>query len=308
MKKKILSAILAGSLLFGGGNALVTSAADNLTSFKEAYLATPNDNRTFRLNADFFGPSYRSEINSQAMVLRDATMRINGEMYWEFTNPNTNDVSSENIPFYITQDSNNMTLYAQRNGSWNRLALPAIPVGIVNALKTTEISILQQNMSAIKSVEVLRDTADQRSMKVTLDGKKLAELVKTYNNESSLNEDEKSFLGHIVDALPNTDLVCDWTVNKKDWKTVTAEIDFTKLVQAYGKDYLDDAAKGEIVLSQNDRSFYEVLGYYSELHFVMNYIPLNDESNLSMPSGAASARTNANTFDDLAKKIASTKR
>lgn len=303
LKKKILAAVMAGGIIFGGGNALVTSAADNMVAFKEAYLAENNSTRSFRVNADFFGPSYRTEINGVSFILRDATMRMTGQMNWEFTNPATNEVTNEDFPYYVEQNGNTMTMYVQRNGSWSKFALPAIPVGIANAIKTTDLATLQQNMTAVKDVEILKDDANQRIMNVTLDGEKLAELVQSYNSNVS---GEKDFLGHIVDALKKTDLTCAWTVNKKDWTTATATLDLTKLIQAYGKDYLDDAAKGEIVLSQADRSYYEVLGYYSELHFVLN--SQATETQVSAPQGASSARTNANVFADLVQKISQTKR
>ena len=313
LKKKVLAAVIAGGLLFNGGNALITSAADNMLAFKEAYLAETGDNRTFKLNADMFAPSYHAELNGNAFILRDATLRSNGQINWEFTNPSTNAVANENIPFYIEQNGDTMTMYVQRNNRWSKLALPAIPVGIANALKTTNVETLQQNMSAVKSVEILRDTDEQRIMNVTLDGKKLAELIHTYNDSKieqlaqNDRESQKSFINHLADALQTTDLVCAWTVRKKDFKTIAANFDLTKLIQAYGKDYLDDAAKGDITLSATDRAFYEIIGYYSELHFVVNYTDLNENS-LSMPQDASSARNNANVFDDLVQKIAATKR
>ena len=313
LKKKILSAALVGGVLFSGGNFSV-EAADDLTSFKEAYLAEVVDNRAFSMNADFFGPSYRTEINGRAKLLRDATMQMDGTMHWEFTDPSSYQVQSEDIPFYVSQNGDDMTMLVQRSGRWSKFALPAIPVGIANALKTTDIGTLQQNMSAVKSVEVLKDDADQRIMNVTLDGKKLAELVRTYNDAklATLSQSEqtaqKDFIGHLTDALQTTDLTCSWTVSKKNWQTITASANLTKLIQAYGKDYLDDAAKGELVLSQTDRAFYEVLGYYSELHFVVNYYNDSNETVAAQPAGSNYAQTNANVFADLVKKISETKR
>jgi len=304
LKKKVLAAVLAGGVLFSTGDVLADNASDSLMKFKEAYLAEVTDNRNFRVNADLFSPSYRAELNGNSFILRDATMRMSGQINWEFTNPSDNQVTNENIPYYIEQNGNTMTMYVQRNGSWSRFTLPAIPVGVANAIKTTDVTTLQQNMEAVKSVDILKDDDNQRIMNVTLDGKKLAELVQNYNSDSS----DKDFLAHIVDALQNTDVTCAWTVNKKDWSTVTANFDLTKLLQAYGKDYLDDAAKGEIVLSQSDRAFYEVIGYYSELHFVATSYKDPSGQQIAQPQGASSARNNANVFADLVQKISQTKR
>ena len=229
-------------------------------------------------------------------------MRMTGQINWEFTNPSTNAVTNENFPYYVEQNGDTMTMFVQRNGKWSKISLPAIPVGVANSIKTTDIATLQQNMTAVKSVEILKDDENQRIMNVTLDGKKLAELLQKYNN----NADEKDFLGHIVDAIKKTDLTCTWTVDKNNWRTVSATLDLTKFIQAYGKDYLDDAAKGKIVLSQTDRSYYEVLGYYSELHFIVNY--QSAKGQISAPQGVNSAKIDENIFADLVEKISQTKR
>lgn len=312
LKKKILSAVLAGGILFNAGGALADTA-DGLMKFKEAYLAEVVNNRAFAVNADFFSPSYHAELNGLATILRDATMRMNGKINWEFTNPTNNQVLNENIPYYIEQNGDTMTMFVQRKGNWSKFTLPAIPVGVANAIKTTNITTLQQNMTAVKSVDVLKDDADQRIMNVTLDGKKLAELLHAYNdaNIAKLSQAEqaaqKSFIDHLADALQTTDLTCAWTVNKKNWNTVSATIDLTKLIQAYGKDYLNDAANGDFVLSAEDRSFYEVLGYYTELHFVATDTDFGNET-LTQPQGVNSARTNANALSDLVTQIANSKK
>ena len=313
LKKKILAAVLAGGFIFSGGNALVTYAADGLVAFKEAYLAEVTDNRAFSVNADFFGPSHRAELNSKAFILRDGTLRNSGQITWEFTNPGDNQVTSENIPYYVEQNGDTMTMYVQRNGRWSKFTLPAIPVGVANAIKTTDINTLQQNMSAIKSVEVLKDDANQRIMNINLDGKKLAELLHTYNDANieklsgTEKAEQKGFIDHLADAFQKTDLTCAWTVNKQNWKTISTSIDLTKLIQAYGKDYLDDAAQGSIVLSQTDRKFYEALGYYSELHFVATHSAAG-EGEVTAPQGISSASNNSNVFLDLVQKISATKR
>lgn len=300
-KKKILSAFLAGGILFNCGNVLADTVQDNFMKFKEVYLAENNDNRAFMINADFFGPSHSTEISGRAFILRDATMRMTGQINWEFTNPTTNLITKEDFPYYVEQNGDKMTMFVQRDGKWNKISFPAIPVGISNAFITSDVNILQENMTVVKTVEILKDDSNQRIMNVTLDGEKLAGLLQKYNSDSS-----EDFVRHMISAVKKTDLICTWTVNKNNLRTISATFDLTKLVHAYGKDYLDEAAEGKIILSQEDRSYYEVLGYYSELHLIMNY--QNSAEQISMPQGASSAVTNQNIFADLVQKISQTKR
>lgn len=308
MKKKILSAFLAGSMLVGGG----AIAADNMDAFKEAYLATPVDNRAFHEAVEFFGPEFHGELNGTSFILRDATMKMSGTISWQFTDPNTYNTTEEsNIPFYVEQNGDVMTMYVQRSGSWSKFNLPAVPVALANAIKTTDVNILQQNMSAVKSVDIVSENADQRVMQVNLDGKKLAELLHTYNDDRIANlsqaerTEQKTFIDHLADGLQTTDVTCSWTVDKKTWRTVSATVNLTDVMRAYAKDILDDAAKGEIVLSQSDRSFYESLGYFSELHTRAAYYVAGDGSQPQMPQGASSARNNPNVFQDLSRLVGS---
>ena len=112
---------------------------------------------------------------------------------------------------------------------------------------------------------------------------------------------QKSFTEHLEDALKTTDVVCDWAVDKTTWKTISATADLTELLRAYGKDVLNDMAKGEIVLNDTDRAFYEVLGYYGELHINMAYT--QSQNRPSMPEGAANANEDKTIFDDIIKQI-----
>ena len=298
MKKKLLTALLAGSLLIGGN-----AQADSLDSFKEAYLATPVDNRAFNETVEFFGKNFHGELTGTSFILRDATLKMSGNITWQYTNPNTLATTEENnMPFYIGQDGDVMTMYVSRSGRWSRFNLPAVPVALANALKTTDITILQQNMSAVKSVEIVRENSEQRVMNVNLDCKKCAELLRSYNG--NLEKSEKDFMDHLSDGLQNTDVTVSWTVDKKTWRTVSATVNLTDVMRAYAKDILDDAAKGEIVLSADDRAFYESLGYFAELHSRAAYYNADANAQPQFPAGASSARNNPDVFSDLDKLVA----
>ncbi len=308
--KKILAACAAGGILFTGGNALVNASSDDLIAFKEAYLSAPVDNRMFNENIDFFGPTFHGEVISDGFIFRDASMRMSGRINWEYTNPNTNQTADEIIPFYIEQTNDEMTMYVQRNNRWYKFMLPSVPVGLANAIKSTDINILTQNMNAVKDVEILRDNDEERVMNITLDGKKLAELMHQYNDNkiSNMNSYEmnaqKGFMDHLTDALATTDLKCAWTVDKQTWQSKSATVDFTNVMRAYAKDVLNDAAKGEITLNSDDRKFYESLGYFAELHTKATYYKANEDAKPTMPSNAANALTNENIFNDLVKEVA----
>ena len=307
--KKFLAAIAAGGLLLSNSNAIADTISDNIMSFREAYLTVVSDNRTFVENIDFFGPTFHAELKGDTFILRDASMRMKGGINWEYTNPSTDQTSNENMQFYIEQNNDEMTMYVQRNNRWSKFMLPAVPVGLANAIKTNDINILTENMSAVKSVDILQDTKEKRIMNITLDGKKLSELLHKYNDQriASLSTSEqtaqKNFIGHLSDALQKTDVNCAWTVDKSTWRSISVTVDFTNLMRAYAKDILDDASKGELTLSADDRHFYEALGYYSELHSSSAYYKADESVMPKMPDGASYAGFNNNVFSDMVKGI-----
>ncbi len=307
---KTLAAVAAGGMLFFGAGNLAEADSDSEFTFRQAYLSMKQDNRVFHQNIVFFGTTFHVDINSSGQILRDASMRMNGNINWEYTNPSNNITRNNTMPFYLTQNGEEMTLYVQRQNKWSKFSLPGVPVGFANALKSNDISTLQENIDLVKDVELFRESDTQQIFNITFDGKKLSDRMQSYSknqNTAELSSEEvaeqQRFFNNLNDALQSTDIKCTWTVNKIKNQTVTAVIDFTDLMRAYAKSVLDDSAAGKIVLSDEDRMLMDTIGYYSEFHYSMTYADANEKLNFNLPNAAQKAAVNNNVFQDLFKDM-----
>ena len=303
---KTLAAVAAGGILFFGAGNLAEADSDAEFQFRQAYLSVPPDNRAFNQMITFFGTTFHVDINTKGQILRDASMRMNGSINWEYTNPSTNVTQNNTMPFYLSQSGEEMTLYVQRNNKWSRFLLPGVPVGFANALKANDIKTLQENLKAVKSVEIFRESGTQQIFNITLDGKHLSQLMQKYNqnqNTADLSaaelEEQTRFFRNLNTALQKSDVVCTWTVDKVKNRTVTAVIDFTDLMRAYAISVLDESAAGTIVLSEEDRMLMDTIGYYSEFHYSITYDDNIAKLNLTPPNAARKAAVNNNVFQDL---------
>lgn len=311
--KKVLVAAVAGSaLLFGGGDALAFPNTAAGWDFRDTYLSIPYNNNVFHQSIVFFGTSFHVDITSYGQIMRDASMRQSGNINWEYTSPTTNVTTNLNMPFYVEQTGEEMTLYVQRNGRWNKFAMPGVPVGIANALKSADLNTLTDNLNAIKDVEVFRDTDTVKIYNITLDGQYLAN--KNYRTLSGLSADEiatqQRFYKHLNAALNQTDFTCTWTVNKKTNVTSSVVVDLTPVMRAYAQDVLDNSAAGTIQISDEERMLMETIGYYSEFHYSFSYTGDGsvDSQSLIPPSAARRAQTNNNIFEDFFKQMANSER
>lgn len=308
--KKTIAAIAAGGmLLFGGGDVLAAPADEAMWNFRETYLSIPQNNDVFHQTIVFFSTSFHIDIESYGQILRDATMRQSGNINWEYTSPQTNVTTNTNIPFFLEQSGEQMTLYVQRRGRWSKFAMPGVPVGIANALKSSDLSTLRNNLSAVKDVQLFRNDNNVQIFNITLDGHYLAS--QDYRTLSGLSADEvatqERFYHHLNAALEQTDFTCTWTVNKKNNVTNSVVVDLTPIMRAYAQSVLDDAAAGTIAISDEERMLMETIGYYSEFHYSFTYTT-RTAPNLTPPAAARSAAINNNIFEDFIKDMADSAR
>jgi hypothetical protein len=310
---KTLAAVVTGSVLFFSAGD-VQASADAEAKFRQAYLSEPQTTRSFNQNIDFFSPTFHADVDSYGTVVSDATMQMTGKLNWAYTNPVNNNTINFDIPFYITQDGNSeMVLYVQRNGAWTRFLLPGMPSSFVNALKTTNNSILRDNMKAVRNVELFSETNAQQIFLVTLDGNYLAQLMADYSRNRSgdsisTRENHEFFSRNLQAALRKTDVHCTWTFDKINNHTLTAVIDFTELLRAYSVSVLNESAAGVVVLSEEDRRLFETVGYYSECHYTLSYIAGDLETQTTPPAEARRAPASRDIFDDLVREMVTTVR
>lgn len=308
---KAVAAVATGGMLFlGGGDALAAPNDNASWKFRQAYLEAPQNNNIFHQVIVFFGTTFHVDTESYGQILIDGSMRMGGNINWEYTDPSNNITTNNNIPFFVTHNDDEMMLYVQRDNRWSRFSMPGLPISIANALKSTDINTLKQNLSAVKSVELFRETDKMQIFNVTLDGDHLSNILQRYErtkDTTGLSADEivaqRNFLHNLNAAVSKTDIVCTWTVDKKTHETITAVVDLTPLMRAYAQNVLDEAAAGTITISDEDRLLMETIGYYSEFHYSVSYSGTTQNPNMTPPRAARRASVNNNVFSDFFKDM-----
>lgn len=309
LSKLVVSALAGGAILLSG-NAMAATG-DGANAFRDAYLASPTDNRVFVNGANVVGPYFHADIAGKGKMLADGTLQWEGAIEWVYTNKNTNVSTNEKIPIYIEQSNGAMNLYAYRKNQWAKLALPGISAGVVNAIKTTDPKQLNTNMDAVKSAQIVEDSADVRKIRLTLDGKKIAAILQNSakNNINNLSgsaySTQQIFINRIATGLMKSDISLDWGVNKSTNQTVTLNLDATPIISGYAKAILDEKFAGKITLTDEETRYYTALGYYISMPAYISIVGA-DSADLKAPQNLGSIRYNSNVFSDLRQEIVST--
>lgn len=311
-KMRRLAAIAAvGGALFFSGNAQVSAAPmDNDTwAFREVYTSQTADTRVFEQDMTLVAPIFHLDVDSHAQILTDGSFRMGGNFTWTYTNLQKNYSTNNTIPFYIEQIGNDMTLYVQRRGKWSKMMLPGLPSGIAILWKSTDPTVRNEIMDAVKKVEVLKDTPDLRIMNVTLDGVKLAAILEKNSQATFANlkgdalAEQKEMFGRWLAAFKETDITFAWTINKPDWKTATASFDLTNIMRAYARYVLDESAAGRIVLTDEERDLLDAMGYYAELHSYTTNIKPTKDNLVNIPSALSKAPENDDSLNDVFREM-----
>ncbi len=306
--KKLSAVAVIGGAIFFGGNAVADAASmnnDGMWAFREAYVSQAPDTRIFEQDLTLISTNFHLDINSKAQVLKDGSFRMGGNFNWTYTNLKKNYSTNNTIPFYIEQIGNEMTLYVQRRGKWSKMLLPGLPAGIALIWKSTDPSMLEENLKAVKAVEVLKDTPDLRIMNVTLDGAKLADILAKNGTSSFENlsgdalAEQKEIFERWLAAFRANDITFSWTVNKPDWETVTAAFDLTKIMQGYCRYVLDQSAAGNVVLTDEERDLLDAMGYYSELRSYTSHIDPKNGVTVNAPANLSAAPENDGSLNDI---------
>lgn len=307
--KTVLAALAMGGVLLTGNPVMAEPAQDSMAAFREAYQAVKDDYRVFDEELTLFGPAFHVDLDSRGKVAKDGSMMLSGKLELMFTEHETGKINNFDVPFYLDQTPSNLIFYVQWGGKWNKISLPGANE-MSDALATSSAEA-EENMAVVKSVEIVKETDNQRSMNLKLDGKKLAALVARHwqDDMETLNPEEKvvreEALNRLTKAFESVELEVTWAVDKTNWQTITTGVNLTNLMRAYAKVVLQEAADGKIKLSDGEREIWETLGYYAELHSYTHY-PTGDKVKVEIPGKVKKSATELDIMGALHTEAAAT--
>ena len=307
------------NLLFGLGRVLIAAlvcftlighgaeAKDNqspMEAFREAMtLTSVPDSRIFRQEFSFFGPTAEMDLEFLTQTADKSSIRVQGNLTFFYVDEMGKSNDNE-IPFYMTQSGSDMVAYFKGDKGWVKFDAPDLAAIIVDALATPEKSDLDDMMNVTKNVEVLQDTDARRTMLVRLDGKKLFKLMQKFDKkdqEKNLTEQGKqkkdAALPYLEQALNKSDIWYTWTVDKKNWQTITVSMHLSDLLQQLAQAALADPTES---YSQPVRELLETVAYYGEAKAYTTYLNPALKSTIDIPADVLEAKPVDNILQSVA--------
>ena len=275
-------------------------AADSKTSkaeqkkamnmFRESLLATANDNnQIFHQFFFFMLPDLQSELDFKGKITGHS-LDIAGDFGLWLTD-DKGSITDINVPFYIQQNGDTMTLYyQQKDKKWAKNSMPASLAELADLVASPTKQEIDKEISMVKDVTILQDNEKRRTLLVRLDGNKLADEFKLQMNNETVKSDDKSnpaademvnkLFGYIDTGLRNADVWYTWKIDKKNHKTGTIVVDLSQIIQESALAALNDP-KSE--LPDEFREMLETMAFYSEFKAYTRLLGPEAQTILTIP-------------------------
>ena len=274
-------------------------AADSKTSkaeakkamnmFRDSLLTTANDNsQIFHQFFFFMLPDFQSELDFKGKITGHS-LDIAGDFGLWLTD-DKGSITDINVPFYVQQAGDTMTLYYQQeNKNWVKNSLPVPVAALTDFIASPTKQEIEKEISMVKDVRILQDNDSRRTLLVRLDGNKLADEFKLNLDKQTSPADKSNpaveemtnkIFGYIDTGLRNADVWYTWKIDKKNHKTGTIVVDLSQIIQESALAALNDP-KSE--LPDEFREMLETLAFYSEFKAYTRLLGPEAQTILTIP-------------------------
>ncbi len=286
-RKALAGALLCSSILCGSVSAApAVGTEEGMAAFREA-ISTPAkmDRRVFCEDVLFFAPAIRGnlEIIGQA---RKHDMRLSGDFDLLVTGDD-GDTAKIDVPFYITQTNKSMTVYFKLGDQWRKFQAPTLAATAADVTVTPTPEEVEEQAALVKGVTLLRETPTQRTMLVTMDSNKLADLVRKYSDQNPADKGtandgnlQKTLMDYLDQGLRKADIWYTWTIDKKDWQTITMSYHLSSIIQETARAALNNLNPE---WPPEVKNILETLSYYSELKTYTTFLNPDAETKADVP-------------------------
>ena len=285
--RAVAGIFLCGMIMIGGRAS--AEPVDAMEIFRETVYETSRfDTRIFHQDIFFVLPSAVGELDFLGGV--DGTkFTVAGDFGFWMTS-DSGETTEKEVPFYLTQDGDNMTFYFQSDKKWKKMTAPTAAAKITDAFATPTLQEMEDQIQMVKEVAILSDTDSQRTLLLKLDGNIIAEKIladtKVDANEPNAAMQQK-FLNYVETGIRNSDCWCTWTVNKNTWQTVTLSANLSGMIQSIAQEVLNDTTNP---LPAPIRDMIETVAFYSELRLYTTYLNPEAKSRLEIPKKVLKAK------------------
>lgn len=296
MKKlwKIGGRAVLGAAVCSFSYFMPVSAMDDMAAFREAITAPSVVNtqgKVMRESLNLYVPVGHAKLEFLVQAKQDSA-RMSGALD-VLLNDEEGGTLTEQIPFYIDQHKNDMTIYYKMDKRWEKFHAPSLAAVLADVIATPDSKDIEQEIAFVKEVKVVRESDAQRTMFVKLDSDKVADEIKKYAAENPADKGtaddgqvQTAFLTWLDTGIRKAEISYMWTVDKTNWQTVTQSVDLTNVVRETAKAALDDGSAhwgpfAEEILS--------MMAYYSDLKEYTVFLNPKAEEKLTMPKAAQKA-------------------
>lgn len=294
---------LCGIFLIGGK----ASAADAeaMQIFRETVTQNSGrDTRPFHFDIYFVMPQATANLEFLGATEGKDSLKLNGSFgLWlidDDGNPNDFDV-----PFYVAQDKNTMTVYFQDEKKWKKITSPVSVANTVDKIATPDAQELEQLVKCVKDVTVLKDNDQQRILLVRMDGAKIfedvkAEMAKDPEVQAQAQQDNeiaKALEGYFENGFKNADIWYTWTIDKTTWQTTAMSFNLSGLFQSIAGAALNDTTS-DLTSLEPIRQILETVAFYSECKAYINFLNPAAKSRLEIPKNVLKAKEVKSFTDD----------
>lgn len=284
-------ALLCGSMMLGTAAAEEAPAIDGMAAFREA-ISTPaqQDRRAFRQDLQFFVPAVRAEMGMIGFT-KGHNLKMSGDVALFFIGDDGKTAELK-VPFFIDQKKKDMTLYFKPDKKWYKFQTPTLAAAAADGIATPDEQNVEEILSTVKAVTVLRETDTQRTMLVQLDNEKLADLIAKYGKQNppdkgTANDAEvhNAFMSVLEQGMRRANIWYTWTVDKTTWQTITMSYNLSSMVQETARVALEQPHEWPKEVDD----FLTRIAYYSDMKTYTIFLNKDAKKLVELPAEAKDA-------------------
>ena len=284
-----------------------TFAADNpnsegIKAYREALSSYSADaEKFFRQDILFASPYVQAELDILCSVEKNIFKSTGDFTFWIVNDDGS--TTEKTIPFYLTQNGNNMILYFKAEKQWEKVTAPIVAANVTDMLASPTPEEIEEIIADTKDVQILQENENRRIMLVTLDGNRMADSLKTKSEaDPNVTADpiQESVMNYFDTALRKANVWYMWTIDKRDWHTVTMQYHLSGIIQELARAVLNDPTQQ---LPDEFSQLLETVAYYSEIRAYTTYpADPNVRKKFDIPKNVLKAKEVQSVSDSLAAK------
>lgn len=244
--------------------------SEGIKAFREALTSYSADKEiVFRQDIMFASPYVQAELDFFGTTDKN-TFKSTGDFTLWIENEDGS-TTEKTIPFYMTQNGKDMTIYFKADKNWEKFTAPSLAADIMDMIATPTPEEVEEIIDDTKEVTILQENENRRIMLITLDGNRMADSLKAKseaNPDSTADPIQETAVNYFDTALRNANVWYMWTIDKRDWHSVAMQYHFSGIIQELARAALNDPSKQ---WPDEISQLLETIAYYSEIRAYTTY-------------------------------------